>query len=218
MSRRDKHNASKAGDTGAAQAGAVAEEARSGSDAEQVACAPATPAEVVPEAKTAGEIDPLVQARNEAQEWKDKYLRALAEVQNALRRAANEREDAVRYANGNLLRNLLEVVDDIERALAGAGQCDSVAAVLEGVKLVHEKLLKFLRDHQVEPIDAEGKAFDPSQHEAMMQQPSAEAAPGTVLQQLQRGYRLHERLLRPAKVIVAAAPPEKTESQPAGEQ
>jgi len=218
MSRRDKHNASKAGDAGAAQAGAVAEEARSGSAAEQETCEPAAPDEVAPEARTAGEIDPLVQARNEAQEWKDKCLRALAEVQNALRRAANEREDAVRYANGSLLRGLLEVVDDFERALAGAGQCDSAAAVLEGVKLVHEKLLKFLRDQKVEAIEAEGTMFDPSQHEAMMQQPSAESAPGTVLQQLQRGYRLHERLLRPAKVIVAAAPPENSESQQAGEQ
>lgn len=154
--------------------------------------------------------DPAATLRREVEEWKDKYLRARAEMQNAARRAANEREDAVRYANAGVLRDLLDVVDDFERALAAADQTNS--AVVEGLRLVQEKLAKFLRDHQVEPIEAQGAAFDPNQHEALLQQPSAEATPGTVLQQVQRGYRLRDRVLRPAKVIVATAVPGAGES------
>jgi len=144
--------------------------------------------------------------QREVAEWKDKYLRARAEMQNAARRAANERDDAVRYANAGVLKDLLEVVDDFERAVAAAEQADSTASVIDGVKMVQEKLAKFLRDHQVEPIDAQDAPFDPMQHEALLQQPSRDVPAGTVLQQVQRGYRLRDRVLRPAKVIVATAP------------
>jgi len=156
--------------------------------------------------QTAPVADPEAELRREVAEWKDKYLRALAEQQNAMRRAANERDDSIRFANAGLLRSLLEVVDDFDRAMDAAQQAETAAGVVDGVKLVQEKLAKFLRDQNVEPIEAQGAMFDPGQHEALLQQPSAEHAAGTVIQQVQRGYRLRDRVLRPAKVIVAAGP------------
>jgi molecular chaperone GrpE len=152
--------------------------------------------------------DEVADLRREVAEWRDKYLRALADQQNALRRSANERDDAIRYANAGLLRAVLDAVDDFDRAIEAAEQAESAGIVVEGMRIVQEKLRKFLRDHHVEPIEAELTPFDPAMHEALMQQPSREHAPGTVIQQVRRGYRLHDRVLRPAKVIVAAAPPE----------
>ncbi|HRX83698.1 MAG TPA: nucleotide exchange factor GrpE [Phycisphaerae bacterium] len=197
MSRRHKHGHDQIHENAPGVAPGVAEsELSEESGAEENTAAPAA-------AGAGGAAD---DPQREVAEWKDKYLRARAEMQNAVRRAANERDDAVRYANAGVLKDLLEVVDDFERAVAAAEQADSTASVIDGVKMVQEKLAKFLRDHQVEPIDAQDAPFDPMQHEALLQQPSRDVPAGTVLQQVQRGYRLRDRVLRPAKVIVATAP------------
>ncbi len=200
MSKRHHHHQERAAQSPAEQPEAAAGEALAGGGAE---AAPGVA--VQPE-------DPQAALRREVEEWKDKYLRARAEMQNAARRATNEREDAVRFGNAGLLRDLLNVVDDLDRALAASGQSESVASVVDGVKLVQENLAKFLRTHQVETIEAQGAAFDPMQHEALLQQPTSDVPPGTVLQQVQRGYRLRDRVLRPAKVIVATAPAGANES------
>ncbi|MCB9849977.1 MAG: nucleotide exchange factor GrpE [Phycisphaerales bacterium] len=161
-----------------------------------------------PSDETPVEEDPLAKAQRDAEEWKDKYLRAKAEQSNALRRADNERTEAIRFANVKILRDLLEVADDFERAMEAARDAESVEGVIGGLGMVQDKLSKFLRDHDVETIEAQGAPFDPSEHEALLQQPSADHEPGTVIQQVQRGYKLRDRVLRPAKVIVASAPPD----------
>ncbi len=148
--------------------------------------------------------------RQEVEEWKDKYLRAKAEQQNAARRSANELQDSLKYANANLLRSLLEVVDDFERTVEASAAAESIDSVVAGMKLIEDKVEKLLRDSHVVAINADRVPFDPARHAALMQQPSTEHEPGTVIQQVQKGYLFHDRVLRPAQVIVAAAPPEQT--------
>lgn len=136
----------------------------------------------------------------------DQLLRAKAEQQNIQRRAGAERAEAVRYANAELMRAVIPILDDFDRAIgagSGKGASGAEGEVLAGVKLVRENLLKALRAQGLEAIESVGRPFDPHLHEAMMQQPSEEHPPGTVLQELARGYRLWERTLRPAKVIVS---------------
>lgn len=147
--------------------------------------------------------DELTSLREQLAELQDKLLRAKAEAQNVTRRAQQEKADAIRYGNAELLKSLLAVVDDFERSLAAAQATHKVKAVVEGVRLVYEKLTKLLKDQGVEVIEAAGKPFDPTEHAAMMQQPSNEHPPGTVIQEVQRGYRYGDRVLRPAHVVVS---------------
>jgi molecular chaperone GrpE len=140
---------------------------------------------------------------------RDKLLRARAELANLQRRAANEKTEAIRYAVADFARDLLEVVDDFERMFEAASSEASEGSITEGSRLVYENLLKVLKIHHIERIEAEGKPFDPAQHEAVMQQPDGDQPPNTVLREVQKGYRLQGRLLRPAKVIVSAEPAER---------
>lgn len=140
---------------------------------------------------------------HEIAELKDRNLRLVAELQNVQRRAQREKEESLRFAEAEFAKQLLVVLDGLERAQESARDARDVAAVAEGVRLVHDQFVKILRDHHIEAIDAEGARFDPALHEAMMQQPSSNVPPGHVVQQLARGYRMHGRVLRPAKVIVS---------------
>ncbi len=180
----------------------AAEGTEPGAGAEASAGADATEAPT----DAASETD-LQRAERERDEFKDKWLRSKAEAQNQARRLRADRQEAVRYAVADFARSLLNVVDDLERSLEAAEKDASAAAVTEGVRIVYDHLLKVLGDHGVEKIEAVGQAFDPTCHEAMTQQPSSDHSPGTVLQQVQQGYRLHERVLRPARVIVSCEPP-----------
>ena len=143
-----------------------------------------------------------LQARVDALE--DSLLRAKAESQNIQRRATAERNDAIRYANAELMRILIPVLEDFDRTFAASDSADK--SILEGTRLVHANLVKALRDFGLEPIEAAGERFDPSIHEALMHQPSDEVPPGNVIEQVTRGYRLRDRVLRPARVIVSKAP------------
>lgn len=134
----------------------------------------------------------------------DALLRARAEAQNIQRRAANERVEAIRFGNADLLKSIVPVLDDLDRAVQHASEQADVAALLKGVGLVRENLLKALSSFGLEPIAAAGQVFDPRQHEALMQQPSEVHDPGMVIEEVAKGYRLHDRTLRPAKVIVAS--------------
>lgn len=149
-----------------------------------------------------GPVDEAAALRAQTAELQDKYLRARAEVDNVVRRAQQERLEAVRYGNADLLRSLLTVVDDLERTVAAAAEASG--PVVEGVRLIYEKLLKLLRDSGVETLESVNKLFNPSEHAALLQQPSPDHAPGTVIQEVQRGYRYRDRVLRPAQVIVAS--------------
>lgn len=136
-------------------------------------------------------------------EWKEIALRARAELSNYQKRAEKDRSEALRYAHASLVKALLPVLDNLERIVqTGSESAGSAQAVVDGAKLTLEAFLKVLRDFHVEPIVSEGQPFDPRIHEAMMERPS-DHAERTVLQEVARGYRLHERVLRPAKVIVS---------------
>ena len=150
-------------------------------------------------------VDPIEQLKNEVAEWKDKFLRSKAEQQNIAKRSSNELSEALRYSGTSLLRSIIEVMDDLDRTVEAVGEGEASDSLTEGVRLVRDKLQKILTDHHVEVVAATDCAFDPSMHEALMQQPSADHEPGQVIQQIQKGYRLHDRVLRPAKVIVSSA-------------
>jgi molecular chaperone GrpE len=163
--------------------------------------------------------DELESLRRELEEREDKLLRAKAECQNLLRRSANERAEAIRFANEAFIKSLLPVVDDFERTLEAGQQANNTQALMEGVKLVYEKMIKVLRDAHVAPIEALGLPFDPTYHSAILQERSEEHAPGTVLRQIQKGYSLRDRVLRPAQVVVAASPTtaDADQTDPAGD-
>lgn len=146
------------------------------------------------------------QLRAKLAEEENKHLRAKADYQNLQRRLMQERALAIQYANAELMKSLVAVADDFERSLAAAGDSERTKAVVDGVRLVYDNFMKALRDHGLESIDTANKPFDPHVHEAMMQQPSDEHPPGMVMETIATGYRLRERVLRPAKVIVSKQP------------
>jgi len=139
----------------------------------------------------------------EVNKLRDALLRTRAEMDNMHKRAEREMDKARRYQHEALMRDLLPVIDGLEQGLENADDGDSAR---EGLALTRKLLLKALEDHGLEAIDPVGEPFDPQWHEAMSMQPSEEAEPDTVLMVLQKGYRLNDRLLRAARVIVASSP------------
>jgi len=131
----------------------------------------------------------------------DRLLRLAADFDNYKKRAAREREEYVRTANERLIGELLPILDDLERALDAAGRHQE-AQLEEGVRLVHRSLESLLQRYGVQPIETEGR-FDPHVHEALLSQPS-EAEEGSVIDVIQKGYKLNDRVVRPARVVVAA--------------
>jgi molecular chaperone GrpE len=140
----------------------------------------------------------------------ERLLRTAAEFENFKKRATKERDDAAKFGNEKLLKDFLPVMDNLERALDHAEQHDP-KQVIEGVKLVQKLFETTLSKHGVVGFSAVGKPFDPSVHEALMQQESDEPA-NTVLSEMARGYKLHDRLVRPAAVVVA-----KNRTPPSGD-
>lgn len=159
------------------------------------------------DADAAGAIEKLSQDLVEAN---NRTLRAQAELENFRKRIRREMEEQQRYAGAPLMRDLLGVVDDLERAIAAveksAEKSGDAAGLLQGVKMVEARLRSVLQEHGCQKIDAADTAFDPAQHEAILHQPSDQHEPGSVMQVTQQGYRLHDRVLRPAQVIVAKQP------------
>jgi molecular chaperone GrpE len=164
------------------------------------------PGTAEPEPSTAqAEIEDL---RRQLQDNQDHLLRALAETENVRRRVERTADDRVKYANEALLRDLLPVLDNFDRALGAARTSGSAANVVEGVELIQRELLRVLERAGLSRYSAVGQRFDPSRHEAIARVVSAEAAPDTVVSETGPGYLLHGRVLRPALVAVAAAPDE----------
>lgn len=143
---------------------------------------------------------------------KDQLLRLAADFDNFRKRTEREREENKRFAAEGLLSDLLPVVDNLERALAHAGEDDD--PVVAGVRMVSRQFVDVLATNGVKPFDSHHCPFDPKLHEAVGQMPTADQPPGTVVQELQKGYLLHDRLHRPARVIVATAPPAATAEPP----
>ena len=156
-------------------------------------------------AATAAEIEDL---KRQLAEKHDRLLRALAEVDNVKRRTQRERDDYVRYANESLLRDLLPILDNFDRALEAARATREATKVVEGIALIQRELLKVLERIGVTRYSALGERFDPNRHEATGRVVSVNQAPDTVVAELAPGYSLNGRLLRPAQVVVAAAPDE----------
>jgi molecular chaperone GrpE len=140
----------------------------------------------------------------------DRLLRLAADFENYKKRAARERHEYVQLANERLIAELIPILDDLERALSAAEEHEE-GQLEEGVRLVHRSLAGLLERHGLSPIATEGK-FDPHVHEALLSQPS-EADEGSVIDVVQKGYKLGERVVRPARVVVAAAPPPQEEPE-----
>lgn len=147
-------------------------------------------------------------------ENRDKYVRLLADFDNFRRRAHKDRQDVIQFGHENLVKDLLSTVDNLDRAIEHAHQNDGgdLASLLQGVELVQREFYAVFALHEVHVIDAEGKEFDPSLHEAMAQVQDDSVAPNTVIEVLQKGYQLRDRLLRPARVVVAKSPADNEET------
>ncbi|MDH3997832.1 MAG: nucleotide exchange factor GrpE, partial [Desulfuromonadales bacterium] len=174
---------------------------------QDAATEPAPEEEVVLGDILTGEMDKL---KEEASKNWEMYLRERAELENFRKRTQRDKEDAIRYANDRLLREMVPVLDNLERAVEHADQNGAEnEGLLEGVNMTMTQFRKALEDFGVKPIAALGEAFDPNLHQAMGQVESAEQAPNTVATEFQKGYMLHDRLLRPSLVIVTKAPTEE---------
>ena len=148
----------------------------------------------------------LAAARADAEQNRDRWLRERADLENLKKRAARERSETAHQAKADILKDLLPVVDNLERAVEHARGGGNGKPLIAGVELVLKGLLEVLERHGVRRVEAKGAPFDPAHHEAMAHVESAEHAPNSVVDEHQAGYRLHDRLLRPALVSVAKAP------------
>jgi molecular chaperone GrpE len=143
------------------------------------------------------------QLRGELEDARGRILRAQAELENFRRRVQRERDEERRYANLGLLRDLLPVVDNVGRAIEAAERTPDTASLLEGLKLVAQLLVAVLTQHHCTRIAPLGEPFDPHLHQAISQQPTSEHPANTVTTVVQNGYLLHDRVIRPAQVVVA---------------
>jgi molecular chaperone GrpE len=152
-------------------------------------------------------MDELKSRLQEAEKKCDEYLtlakQTRAEFENYQKRFQRDLATERRFAQGPLASDLLPALDNLDRAIAAATQAGDNGALVQGVAMVQSQLLDVMKRHGVTRIEAQGQTFDPNLHQAVMQQPSTDLPPQTVLQVLEQGYRLHERVLRPARVIVS---------------
>ncbi len=151
-----------------------------------------------------GEKSAMEELQAKADDYLDGWQRARAEFANYKKRVERERETTYKYAAGDIIRRFLPVVDDLERALKNGSTEGEGVAWAEGVELIYRKLLALLDAEGITPMDAEGAIFDPNLHEAVVQTPSDEHESEQVIEVLQQGYMIGERVLRPAMVRVAA--------------
>ena len=155
----------------------------------------------------------LAELRDELDEAKDRALRACAELENYKKRIAREMDDERRYANISLMRDLLPVWDNMGRAIEAAEKGQDHEGLLAGFRMVVGQLKTVLTKHDCVEIDSLHQPFDPNCHEAILQQPSADFPAGTVLTVVDTGFQLHDRVVRPSRVIVSTAPPEEADEE-----
>ncbi len=139
----------------------------------------------------------------ELQIFQDKYLRLAAEFENYKRRAQRDQSDSIRFGNESLLKNLLPIIDNLERAIQCAKDAGTSGPLLEGVELTHKQFLETVGKVGVRQVSTTGNSFDPAIHQAVTQVESETVEPNTVIEEFQKGYLLHDRILRPAMVSVA---------------
>jgi molecular chaperone GrpE len=161
-------------------------------------------AESIQESLAATAGDEIARLKAELEDVKDRALRGWAELENYRKRAARQIEDERRFAALPLARDLLPVLDNVKRAVDAAEKNHDTASLLEGIKMVVQQLEGVLVRHHCTPIAALHQPFDPNFHDAILHQPSAEFPPNTVIQEVQQGFRLHDRVVRPTQVIVSS--------------
>jgi molecular chaperone GrpE len=171
--------------------GAQADNAQKEADAQQAGAA------------VLDDLEALRARAKERDEFLDLLQRTRADFDNYQKRARKEREQERRYQFGPLIFDLLPVIDNLDRATAAAKQAGETGPLVQGVAMVQSQLLEIFRRHGVTPVEAVDQPFDPNQHEAVMQQPAPNKPANTVLQVLEKGFMIHDRVLRPAKVIVS---------------
>jgi len=175
-------------------------------EASEQAAEPLVPVElgtITPE-----QLEELKQRAAKADESWERLLRTTADFDNFKKRATREKQEAIKFANESLLQKLIPVLDTFDMALAASqnGQTDALKSLQTGIAMVHQQLKGALAEAGLEEIDAAGKPFDPNLHEAISQKETSEVPDGQVVQQTRKGYKLRDRLLLPASVIVAKHP------------
>ena len=150
----------------------------------------------------------------EVDKYKDLLLRKAAEFENFKRRAENEASAIVRFANEDLIAAILPIVDDFERSLKHSRESKDFDALFRGIELIHQKMVKTLDNLGVKPLETVGKEFNVEFHDALMQMPRNDVAPHTIVEEVEKGYTLRDKVIRHAKVIVASAPAEETAADP----
>jgi molecular chaperone GrpE len=141
--------------------------------------------------------------QQQLQEANDRVLRAQAELENFRKRSRREYEDAQRYREIDLLRDLLPILDNVQRAIEAAEKTADVESLRSGFRMTAQQIEKVLGSHGCQTIETDGAAFDPTVHDAILQQAVPNAVPGTIVGTASRGFKLHDRVVRPAQVIVA---------------
>ena len=152
----------------------------------------------------------------EAAENYDRYLRAMAEMDNFRKRAARDKEDAIKYGNEKLIKDILPILDSLDRALHQSSEMtarNNFEAFQQGLELIHSQILGCLERHGVEKVAAKGEEFDPDRHQALMQVETPKMESNRVVDEYESGYTLHGRLLRPSKVSVSKNVPKEDEGQ-----
>jgi len=152
-------------------------------------------------------VDELAAMQMERDQARETALRAYAELDNYRKRVQREAELAARYQEQYLIRDLLPALDNLNRTVEAAERTSNVDDLIQGLKMILSQVDQVLGNHSAKPIVAVGQPFDPNLHEAIQQIPTPDHPPMTVLQEAERGYMLHDRVIRPAKVLVASAPP-----------
>ncbi len=151
-------------------------------------------------------VDPIAALEQERDQFRDQFLRTAAEMDNFRKRVNREREDDRKYSNFGLISDLLPAIDNLQRAIDVVSSDESAASVLQGVEMVLKQFEEILIRNGAEFIDAQGQPFDPNLHEALQQRPTEDVPPMTVVEVLERGVKIHDRVIRPSKVIVSTEP------------
>jgi len=165
------------------------------------------PTETAPEEDSAPDQNEESQIQADLLRFRDLAMRTQADFENFRKRSVREKEDAVKYANASFLDRLIPILDNFELGLTAARTGAGNSPILAGMDMVAKQLNDFLTSSGVEPVNGEGQPFDPNLHEAVAQEESATVPEGTVIRQLRRGYKLRDRLLRPATVVVSKGAP-----------
>ena len=173
---------------------------------ERSTSSPETPAAVSPAVDQTETEDPMAGLQADLDRFRDLAMRSQADFENYKKRCAREKDEAIKYANKDLLERLVAIVDNFELGLEAARGESEKSPIYSGMSLVLKQLQDFLAENGLQPIEAVGQKFDPNLHEAIAHEPSKEFPEETVIRQTRRGYRFKDRLLRPSSVVVSSGP------------